>query len=209
MTEKKTTKKKPKPKTIWETLSRIDCSDHVEKKGGFNYLSWAWAWGMLMEHYPDATFENHLNEVGYPCFLDQEGNAMVCVSLSILGKTHTEHLPVLDYRNKPISHPDSFSVNTALKRCLVKAMAYFGLGHYIYAGEDLPSDCDGKQESLQRKSMLALITAYIKFDASIGWEDKIKKHFDVKGFEDLTDKQLKQLTDKLNNKEKANDKGKN
>ena len=41
-------------KDVWDTLSKIDCSDHIEKKMNLSYLSWAWAWGILMQHYPDA-----------------------------------------------------------------------------------------------------------------------------------------------------------
>jgi hypothetical protein len=130
------------PKSIWQKLSIINVNKHTEVKGSGNftatYLSWSWAWGILMEHYPDATFENHLNQDGYPCFFDHNGNAMVRVTLRIEDKCHTEDFMVTDFNNKAIKNPDSFAINTALKRCLVKSMAYFGLGHYIYAGEDLP-----------------------------------------------------------------------
>jgi hypothetical protein len=34
-------------KKIWDTLSKVDVSNHVEKKGNLTYLSWAWAWGVL------------------------------------------------------------------------------------------------------------------------------------------------------------------
>ena len=36
------------------------------------------------------------------------------------------------------ANPDAFAVNTAMQRCLAKAIALHGLGLYIYAGEDLP-----------------------------------------------------------------------
>jgi hypothetical protein len=52
----------------------------------------------------------------------------------------TCQLPVMDYRNKPIPNPDAFAVNTAIMRCLAKAVALHGLGLYIYAGEDLPEE---------------------------------------------------------------------
>jgi hypothetical protein len=42
--------------TVWDELSQVDCSEHTEKKGKLTYLSWAWAWGVLMEHYPTATY---------------------------------------------------------------------------------------------------------------------------------------------------------
>ena len=46
-----------KNKSVWATLSAIDCSAHIEKKGQLSYLSWAWAWQTLNEHYPESTFE--------------------------------------------------------------------------------------------------------------------------------------------------------
>ena len=143
MATKKTTKKAVKNKpSVWQTLSAINCNEHVKKKGQFNYLSWTWAWAILMEHYPSASFENHYNDDGYPCFLDHSGNAMVRVSVTIEGVTRTEDFAVTDNRNNSINEPSSSEVNTALKRCLVKCLAYFGLGHYLYAGDDLPQGED-------------------------------------------------------------------
>jgi hypothetical protein len=49
-------------------------------------------------------------------------------------------LPVMDYKNKPILNPDAFAVNTAIMRCMTKALALHGLGIYIYSGDDLPED---------------------------------------------------------------------
>jgi hypothetical protein len=48
-------------------------------------------------------------------------------------------LPVMDYKNKAVVNPDAFALNSAMMRCLVKCLALYGLGHYIYAGEDLPT----------------------------------------------------------------------
>ena len=201
-TKKKTTTKKPK--SLWETLSQIDCSEHIEKKGGFNYLSWAWAWGMLMEHCPDATFENHLNHDGYPCFFDHNGNAMVRVTLTVGEHSHTEDFPVLNYKNQAIKDPDSFAVNTALKRCLVKSMAYLGIGHYIYAGEDTPP-----QEVLpfDRDEAIKAIEAHQNvrdsFDDDGGnWTAKLLHHFEKKKLTDLTDEQLQQVITKISKMEK-------
>tara|TARA_R110002020_G_scaffold42889_1_gene125137 strand:+ start:2486 stop:3127 length:642 start_codon:yes stop_codon:yes gene_type:complete len=204
MTTKKKTTTKKKEKSIWETLSKIDCSEHIEKKGGFNYLSWAWAWGILMEHYPDATFFNHLNIDGFPCFFDVNGNAMVRVTLTILEQEHTEDFPVLNYKNQAIKDPDSFAVNTALKRCLVKSMAYFGLGHYIYAGEDLPPQ---EETPFDRKAALEIIKTTQKakdnFNEDEGrWTESILLHFDKLTLTDLADDELLQVTTKISNMEK-------
>ena len=128
----------------YEVLSKIDCSKHVEKKGKFNYLSWSFAWDTLKTHCPEATFEKHTffkgDDVGsrIPYMRDAEGYAYVMVTVKVDGQSSTEIMPVLNHSNKPIQNPNSFDVNTALQRCLVKAIAFTGLGLYIYAGEDLP-----------------------------------------------------------------------
>jgi|TARA_R110001592_G_scaffold26608_5_gene99380 hypothetical protein len=128
--------------STFEQLSQIDCSAHTEKKGNFTYLSWTWAWGILKKHCPDGTFKKHLFD-NKPYMLDENGYAYVMVSVTVEGETSTEVLPVLDNRNNPIQNPTSFHINTSLQRALVKAIAYTGLGLYIYAGEDLP---DAEQE---------------------------------------------------------------
>jgi len=119
-------------KEIWKTLSAIDCSKHIEKKNGLSYLSWAWAWGVLMEHYPEATFEFE------PPQSQPDGTMTVFCTITIGEASRRMWLPVMDYKNKAIVNPDAFAINTAMMRCLVKCMALFGLGLYIYAGEDLP-----------------------------------------------------------------------
>ena len=128
-------------KTSWEILSAIDVGDKIEKKNNLSYLSWAWAWGVLKQHFPYAGFTKHTAPNGMPYFMDNQGYAFVRVTVSLHyeGSTDiTEMLPVLDHRNKPIQGPNAFEVNNALQRCLAKAIAYHGLGHYIYAGEDVP-----------------------------------------------------------------------
>jgi len=127
--------------SVWEKLSKIDVSEHTEKKGDLTYLSWAWAWGIVKENYPSASFQKNLFDGTNgmrPYMVDSEGYAFVSVTVRISGEEQTEILPVLDYRNKAVKNPDSFSVNTSLQRCLAKCCAMHGLGHYIYAGEDLP-----------------------------------------------------------------------
>ena len=44
-----------------------------------------------------------------------------------------------------------FDVNKAIMRCLVKNLAMFGLGLYVYAGEDLPEDAAPQPESEPQK----------------------------------------------------------
>lgn len=129
-------------KSVWETLSAINVNEHTEKKNGLTYLSWAWAWGMLKKHYPEAKFQKHTDAKGLPYFKDEHGFAFVMVSVEVEGLTHTEVFPVLNHRNGAIQNPDAFAVNASLQRALAKAISYHGLGHYIYAGEDVPMDAE-------------------------------------------------------------------
>ncbi|MBM4206323.1 MAG: DUF1071 domain-containing protein [Gammaproteobacteria bacterium] len=122
---------------VWSTLSAIDCSKHVEHKQGLAYLSWAWAWGILMQNFPESEFAFGEMETR------QDGTVTVWCTVNVLeGGRNVERtmwLPVMDHRNKAIQNPDAFAINTARMRCMVKCLALFGLGHYIYAGEDLPA----------------------------------------------------------------------
>lgn len=122
---------------IWEKLSKIDCSGYIEKKGKFNYLSWAWAWGELKKVYPLSTYTIKKDVNGLPYFKD-DGGFICFVEVTVLGLTHEMWLPVMDYNNKALTNPSMMDVNKTIMRCLVKCLAMFGLGHYIYAGEDLP-----------------------------------------------------------------------
>lgn len=125
-----------KPKSVWETLSVIDCNGHTEEKNGFTYLSWAWAWQTLKELYPTAKFEKQGHQVL------EDGSVMVGVRVWIPhsnpAEDHLEDvaevLPVLDFKNKAINNPNCFDLNSAYQRCLVKCLAYMGLGMYIYQG---------------------------------------------------------------------------
>ena len=119
-------------KEIWETLSKVDVSSHVEKKAGLSYLSWAWAWGVLMQNFPQATYVFHDTQ------REDDGSATVSCTVTIDEASRTMWLPVMDNRNNAVKSPDARKISDSKMRCLVKCLAMFGLGHYIYAGEDLP-----------------------------------------------------------------------
>ena len=118
-------------------LLKINVNDHTERKNGLTYLSWAWAWAEVLKLDPRATWEAHEFN-GLPCMVMPDSSCMVKVGVTIKGDTKVCLLPVMDHRNKAIKNPDAFAVNTAVMRCLAKAIAMHGLGLYIYAGEDLP-----------------------------------------------------------------------
>ena len=114
-------------------LRKININKHTEKKGKFTYLSWAWAVDQLLQLDPLATWT-------YDQPMSFGDTLMVFCTVEAFGKKMTAQLPVMNNQNKSMSNPDSFAVNTAMQRCLAKAIALHGLGLYIYAGEDLPSD---------------------------------------------------------------------
>lgn len=148
---------------VWETLSKIDVSEHIEKKGNLSYLSWAWAWGILMKHYPDAKYTVH------PIQNFSDGTVEVSVELTIADTTRFMWLPVLNHQNKPIANPNAFEINTAKMRCLTKCIAMFGLGHYIYAGEDLPPHTPATEE--YRESIAAIKAGIADGDLSSAAEE--------------------------------------
>lgn len=128
-------------------LNSRNVNEHVEKKQGLSYLSWAFVQQELTKldpNYvekiiefpsPDATNEN----IFLPYLKTEEGY-MVCVELTVFNVTKREWLPVLDYRNKSLTKGSAttFDINKATKRCMVKCAAKFGLGNYLYLGEDGP-----------------------------------------------------------------------
>jgi hypothetical protein len=130
-------------KSVYEVLSKINVNDKVEKKNGLTYLSWAWAWGVLKENFPNANYVIYENKDGFNYHTDGR-SAWVKTGVIVEGIEHIEELPVMDFRNKsiPIDQLSSFDVNKAIQRSLTKAISRHGLGLYIYAGEDLPEDND-------------------------------------------------------------------
>ena len=136
-------------------LLKINVNDHTERKGNLTYLSWAWAWAEVLKIDPTARYTVHEWADMPVCYL-RNGTAMVKVSVEIKGDIKTCLLPVMDNRNRSIADPDSFAVNTAIMRCLTKCIALFGLGLYIFAGEDLP---EGGEKPEPDPEVLAQISA--------------------------------------------------
>jgi len=129
-----------KKQKLFERLSIINVSEYVEKKNGLDYLSWAGALKLMHQNCSSLKFEKHFFQVGnteLPYTFDHNGWAFVKVSVSADNETVTEVFPVLNYANKATKNPDSFQVNTAHQRCLVKCLAYLGLGIDLYLNEDL------------------------------------------------------------------------
>lgn len=117
----------------YKELRQINVNEFTERKGSLTYLSWTYAVDILLQHDPMATWEwgdiVYFNET-----------AMVSCSVTALGKTMKMQLPVMDNRNQAIKNPDARKISDSQMRCLAKCIATFGIGLYIYAGSDLPSE---------------------------------------------------------------------
>ncbi|MBR1525054.1 MAG: DUF1071 domain-containing protein [Prevotella sp.] len=153
-------------KSVFATLNSINCNEHTEKKkqgsAELTYLSWAWAWAEVKKKYPDASFTVYKDEQNRPYIEDPDFGLMCYTTVTIEGQTHEMWLPVMNgankamrrtpysyrvfnsytkqYEEKTVEAATMFDINKTIMRCLVKNLAMFGLGLYIYAGEDLPED---------------------------------------------------------------------
>lgn len=139
-------------------LLAINVNQHTEKKSNLTYLSWAWAWAEVLKIDPEADWDvvehQGVDGVMMPCMFLPDGTAMVKTWVKVHGRTRHCRLPVMDHRNKAIKNPDAFAINTAVMRCMTKAISMHGLGLYIYAGEDLP-EADKEAADAQDAAMKA------------------------------------------------------
>ena len=126
-----------KTEHYFEVLRKHNVSEYMEKKGQFNYLSWAYAVEELRKLKPDATWRVIKDENGYPYTSTPAGH-FVEVEVTVDDISLSQIHPVLDHRNQTIEQPNAFQINTSIQRCLAKAIALHGLGLYIFRGEDLP-----------------------------------------------------------------------
>lgn len=147
-------------KSVYETLSKINVKPKLEKKGKLDYLSWAMAWGMVKQVYPDANYKitefpeyvqtkNGWESTGRDVdYRQTSAGVEVEAVVNINGESYSSKLFVMDYSNKPVFSPNYFDINKTQQRALVKALAIAGLGLNVYAGEDLPStDCDKNKQT--------------------------------------------------------------
>ena len=170
---------------IFEKLSKINVNDKTENKNGLTYLSWAWAWQEFKKIYPEATYTIKRNEEGLPYIYDENLGYMVFTEVKVGDLVHEMWLPVMDsankaMKNKPYTYQareykygkatgnmiektveaaTMFDINKTIMRCLTKNLAMFGLGLYIYAGEDLPEESveDKKISKTQEEALYKIV----------------------------------------------------
>jgi hypothetical protein len=148
----------------------LNVNEHTEKKNGLTYLSWAWAWAEALKADPAATFKVEM--FNDKCYMEINGTAMVWVTVTLFGKPMTCQLPVMDYKNKAVPNPDAFAVNTAIMRCMTKALSLHGLGLYIYAGEDIPEEDAKPVKEEVKPEVKRTVPAKIE-GHEMGWQIKL------------------------------------
>lgn len=216
---------------VFKKLNAINVNENTEKKNGLTYLSWAWAWAELKKVYPDATYQIRQFD-GKPYLYDSDLGYMVMTEMTVDGITHEMWLPVMDgankamkdvpytyevkeydrgkwtggYVEKTVQPATMFDINTAIMRCLVKNIAMFGLGLYIYAGEDLPEESEEQKKKSEEEKKIAEIgkmkIAPVKVnvikkrcaDDGVS-EETVLKLYKIKSFEDMTENQFKNAHD--------------
>lgn len=178
-------------KSVFQTLYDADVTEKVKKKNGLSYISWAAAWAEVKKRYPDATYhvytcqpepyEETITEYkdGIPTvsrtvkrtpqprpWFDDGRTAWVEVGVTIDGHEAKETYAIMDMKNKSIMAKDvtSTDANKAKMRALAKACAQFGLGLYIYEGEDMPEGVKKERTGLAdaRKKVVSAAQAAVK-----------------------------------------------
>ena len=153
-------------KAMFDALYSLDLSDKLERRENdkLSYLSWANAWAEFKRAYPNSEYRIIKDPTtNLPYFNDPNIGIMVYTEATADGQSYEMWLPVMDAKNKAMKEQpytyqvyDSynkktyvektvqaatmFDINKAIMRCLVKNLAMFGLGLYVYAGEDLPNE---------------------------------------------------------------------
>lgn len=196
-------------------LNEINVNDKTEKKDGLTYLSWAYAWGEFKKIIPNATYEikkfkNEITGQTLPYIYDENSGYMVFTSVTADSLTHEMWLPVMDgknkamlsksytystkYGDKTVEAATMFDINKTIMRCLTKNLAMFGLGLYIYAGEDLPENETEIKELATPEQIAELKTLVADLDA-------VAKYLKKDNINQLTKVEIQNIIDK---KKKAN-----
>lgn len=178
---------------VWENLSAVNVNGNTEVKGNFTYLSWTWAWSVMMAEYPNTSYT----------FTDRvfsDGSMEITCELTIVDGDETlvrsMWLPVMGNKNQALLNPTSTDINKAKMRTLVKALAMVGLGIYIYAGEDLP-EVEAKASKAQVVAINETANALMKMIMNND------KGACIEAWNELDPKELDNVWNGLNNQTQA------
>lgn len=167
-------------------LNSRNVNDNVEKKNGLNYLSWAYVQQELTKL--DENFQHRFIEFPSPDvpggeffvpYLKTEEGYMVCAEITLFGVTKREWLPVLNYKNQaiPKGSATTFDINKSMKRSFVKCAAQFGLGNYLYLGEDAPDESENLRQELMNE--IQRFTDLLTVKGTEITPDEVKQKFQI------------------------------
>lgn len=165
-----------KQRTPFEVLSQINVNDSVKVKPNASkakYLPWSNAWAEVKQQFPDAAwrvveyFTGNDSGMTVP-YCATEIGIMVKTEVTIDGQTQSCMLPVLNSRNSAlkttpytiktkygdtvVAAATMFDINTTIMRCLVKNIAMFGLGLYIYTDDTMPEAYQEERKTASKKT---------------------------------------------------------
>ena len=140
-------------KSTFKELTSINVKGKVEQKGKFSYLSWAYAWAMVKDKYPDSNRTVYEHEATGLNYFSDGATAYVKVGVTVNGVEHIDYLPIMDNMNRSVPQDKitSFMVNKTIQRSTVKAIAMHGLGLSLWAGEDLVDVSESAPAVTKRK----------------------------------------------------------
>jgi len=153
-------------------LFEIDLRKDCKTRDGLTYVQWSKAWAAIKKVHPNITYKVLRFENNLPYVSDKTG-IMVFTEVTIDDLTHEMWLPVMngakkamklepytyevkEWENrkptgnmvpKTVEAATMFDVNKTIMRCLVKNLAMFGLGLYIYEGEFMPEEDDTEEQN--------------------------------------------------------------
>lgn len=150
-------------KDMFITLYSINLQGSTETRDGLTYLTWSKAWKLFKQFYPNASYRIMKDPTtSLPYYADARTGIMVHTEVTAGSHTYEMMLPVMDnknramrfepytyqvldkstgaYNEKTVQAATMFDINKAILRCLVKNIAMFGLGLYLYEGEDFPQN---------------------------------------------------------------------
>ena len=198
-----------KLQSVFKELVQVNVNDYIEQKNGLNYLSWAFAvQEVCKRHDVDFDYEIEKFDRNLPYVYDEKTGYMVFTKVTLCGKTREMWLPVMDEKNKAmkdksytyktkygekeVAPATMFDINKTIMRCLTKNLAMFGLGIYIYAGEDLPEDVKNELDALKEQIK--------KYPNAL---DVVKEY--GKKLSDCKEEELREILNKLEKGDKNNE----
>ena len=193
-------------KEVWDVAVKIECGQHVRKKGQFSYLPWHTAWRLTVKNFGHTFIDYGFleNEV------HTDGSVTVhsWVIIGDLGNRRTMWMPVMGYNNKAVQNPESRVIQDSKMRCFVKNLAMFGIGFHVYEGKDAvqPEDTwdddtkggDGNGGTISEEQQSALAT--ILFALSNAEEAKFLAHYKIDELSQLPAAQYDRAVASLNAK---------